>query len=55
MAAPSIRLIRNCYQPVSRALIGAPTSARVQEGAPGRKARAHIVERTSGKVSIRSI
>ena len=45
MAVPSNRPIRNClygrrigctrrhsYQPVSRALVGAPTSARVQEG-----------------------
>ena len=45
MATPSIRPIRNClygrhigcirrhsYQPVSRALVGAPASARVQEG-----------------------
>ena len=60
MAAPSIRPIRNClygrhigstrrhgYHHVSRAFFGAPASARVQ--AAGRAARAHIVERTSGR------
>ena len=55
MAAPIIRPIRNClygrhigctrrhsYQPVSRALVGAPAYARVQEGrARSRGARSH--------------
>ena len=59
MAAPSLKPIRNClygrhigctrrhsYQPVLRALVGAPASARVQEGCARLRVRAHIVERS---------
>ena len=67
MAAPSIRPISNClygrhigckrrhsYQLVSRALVSAPASARVQEGCA--RSRAHIVERTfDGRRNIDNI